>query len=344
MKTKLRKTYNLLIRVFIIIMTFGFLYDQIFHSNDIQSVIAFFPEAIKSDWFVLQLILVVVLLFVNYLLESFKWKYFIDKLEKISLLNSYKAILTGISVSMFMPNRVGDYFGRVFILKKADRIQAILATILVSMSQLIATIIFGSISEIMAFPKIFAVDNNLNLGLYIGLIIGVIIALFVIIFAYLNFSVFSGIIKRISGRGYKKIKKYANVFSIYSAKDLLVALLISLLRYTVFSFQFVLLLWMFQVEISYFDAMMLIGLIYLGVTIIPTIALTEIGVRGSVSVFVFNYYYGTMGVVNGNTELGVVSASTVLWFVNLVIPAAIGAFFVFNLKFFRKNSANGKLD
>lgn len=344
MKTKLRKTYNLLIRVFIITMTFIFLYDQIFHSNDIQSVIEFFPQVIQSDWFVLQLILVIVLLFANYLLESYKWKYFIDKLEKISLLNSYKAILTGVSVSMFMPNRVGDYFGRVFILKKADRIQAILATILVSMSQLIVTIIFGSISEIIAFPKIFAIDNNLNLGLFIGLILSVIIALFTIIFAYLNFSVFSGIIKRISGRGYKKIKKYANVFSLYSVKDLLIALIISSLRYLIFSFQFVLLLWMFQVEISYLNAMMLIGLIYLGVTIIPTIALTEIGVRGSVSVFVFNYYYETMGKINGNTELGVVSASTVLWFVNLVLPAAIGAFFVFNLKFFRKKSANGKLD
>ena len=344
MKTKLRKTYNLLIRVFIITMTFIFLYDQIFHSNDIQSVIDFFPQAIKSDWFVLQLILVVVLLFVNYLLESIKWKYFIDKLENISLLNSFEAVLTGISVSMFMPNRVGDYFGRVFILKKADRIQAILATIIASMSQLIATIIFGSFAEIIAFPKIFAIDNSLNFGLYIGFIIGVIVALFVIIFAYLNFSVFSGIIKRISGRGYRKIKKYANVFSLYSVKDLLFALIISLLRYLVFSFQFVLLLWMFQVEISYFNAMTLIGLIYLGVTIIPTIALTEIGVRGSVSVFVFNYYYESMGIINGSAELGVVSASTVLWFVNLVLPAAIGAFFVFNLKFFRKNSANGKLD
>lgn len=325
-------------------MTFGFLYDQIFHSNDIQSVIEFFPKAIQSDWFVFQLILVVVLLFVNYLLESYKWKYFIDRLEKVSLLNSYKAILTGISVSMFMPNRVGDYFGRVFILKKADRIQAILATILASMSQLIATLIFGSIAEIIAFPMVFKIDNNLNLGLYIGLIIGVVIALFVIIFAYLNFSVFSGIIKRISGRGYKKIKKYANVFSLYSVKDLLVVLIISLLRYLIFSFQFVLLLWMFKVEISYLNAMVLIGLIYLGVTIIPTIALTEIGVRGSVSVFVFNYYYETLGIINRNPELGVVSASTVLWLINLVLPAAIGAFFVFNLKFFRRNSANGKLD
>ncbi|PLX08081.1 MAG: hypothetical protein C0598_12510 [Marinilabiliales bacterium] len=341
MKTKLRKSYNIIIRAFIIIMTFWFLYDQLFHSNDIQTVIDFFPKVTGSPGFAFKISALLVLLFVNYLLESYKWKYFIAKLEKVSLLTSYKAILTGISVSMFMPNRSGDYLGRVFILKKADRIQAILATILGTMSQLIATIIFGSIASIIAFPTVFNLEENLNSWLFAGLITVVIISLFTIVFAYLNFSVFSGIIKRISGRGYRKIKKYAEVFTLYSVRDLLFVLIISLMRYIIFSFQFVLLLWLFRIDIPYLNAMVLISLVYLGVTVIPTIALTEIGVRGSVSVFIFTYYYELMGVVNPNIELGVASASTVLWFVNLVIPAFIGAFFVFNLKFFRKTETNG---
>jgi hypothetical protein len=78
--------------------------------------------------------------------------------------------------------------------------------------------------------------------------------------------------------------------------------------------------------------------------IIPTIALTEIGVRGSVSVFLFAYYFSLMGRASIDYELGVASASTALWLVNLVIPAFAGAIFVFSLKFFRKNPANGQLD
>jgi hypothetical protein len=36
--------------------------------------------------------------------------------------------------------------------------------------------------------------------------------------------------------------------------------------------------------------------------------------------------------------IGILSAATLLWIINLVIPAVIGTFFVFRLKFFRKNS------
>ncbi len=344
MKTKLRKTYNFIIRFFIIVMTFGFLYDQVFHSNDTQLVIDFFPAASQAPGFWLMLSLVVVLMLVNYLLESIKWKFFIAKLENVSLLNSYKAVLTGMSVSMFMPNRVGDYLGRVFILKKADRIQAILATIVGSMSQLIATIVFGSLAVVFTYPMVIDMDEKLNKWMFAGLIVVVVVGLFTIIFAYLNFGAFSGIIKRISGRAYKKIKKYTRVFSLYRSADMLVVLIISLLRYLLFSFQFVLLLWMFQVEINYPMAMVLIGIIYLGVTVIPTIALTEIGVRGSVSIFVFSYYYQNIAFSSTNSELGVASASTALWFINLVVPAIAGAVFVYKLKFFRKNNTDGKRD
>ena len=325
-------------------MTFMFLYDQIFHSNDIQSIINFLPEIINDDGFYFSISIVFILLIVNYLLESVKWQFFIGKLEKVSLPNAFKAILTGISISMFLPNRVGDYLGRIFILKKANRIKAILATILGSMSQLIATIFFGSLSVLFAFPKYMDMSGQLNNWVYAGLLLLVIISLFTIIFAYLNFGVFSAIIKRISGRGYRKIEKYAEVFSLYHVYDLSYVLIISLLRYLVFSFQFVLLLWIFKVDISYFDAMILIGLVYLGLTIIPTIALTEIGVRGSVSIFVFSYYFQNVGNSNSQLELSVAAASTALWLINLVFPALVGAIFVFNLKFFRKSQNNGTLD
>jgi hypothetical protein len=36
--------------------------------------------------------------------------------------------------------------------------------------------------------------------------------------------------------------------------------------------------------------------------------------------------------------IGILSAATLLWIINLAIPAVIGTFFVFRLNFFRKNS------
>ena len=78
----------------------------------------------------------------------------------------------------------------------------------------------------------------------------------------------------------------------------------------------------------YFDAIILTMVMLFIISIIPTIAISEIGIRGSVAVYLFS-------LVSANI-LGILSATFVLWVINLLLPALIGAFFVFTLKFFRK--------
>ncbi len=96
----------------------------------------------------------------------------------------------------------------------------------------------------------------------------------------------------------------------------------------------------FGVDVNYFVAMMLIGIIYIIMTAIPSIALTEIGVRGSVSMFVFQHHFEALGLWNSEIALSVVSASSMLWLINLIFPAIAGTIFVFSLKFFRKSNDN----
>jgi len=338
MKTKLQKTYNIAIRLIIIILATYFLYHQLFHRKDLTSL----PETLRlfsnEKGFYLLISFVIMLIPVNLVLETFKWKFLISKLEKVSFINAFKAVLTGVSVSMFMPNRTGDYFGRVFVLKKADRFQAILSTMLGSMAQLITTLLFGFVSIAFLVPQ-YVNLINLNLWLYVGLLILLIISAFTIVFAYLEFAAFTDILKRITGREYNRIKKYAQVFSWYHLHDLLKVLLLSIGKYLVFSFQFFLLLRAFGVSIHYIDAMLLIAMVYLLMTIIPTIALSEIGIRGSVSIYVFESWMQLSGSWSDSTALGVVTASSLLWLVNLAFPALIGLGFVFSLKFFRKAPA-----
>ncbi len=325
----------------VIVFTIAFLYDQLIYEKDISSGFDVFLEISSGFLTSIFLLVVVFLIPVNVFLESLKWKYLIDKLETVSLLNSIKAVLAGISVSMVMPNRVGDYLGRVFILKKADRLQAVLATMLGSLAQLLTTFIFGMIALIFYYPEYFNIAyGGLSFWIYIGFIILIISTMTIMILAYLNFSVFSIIIKKVSGKYYSKIEKYAQVFSWYNQRELLNVLLLSILRYGVFSFQFFLLLWFFGINVNYFVAMMLIAAIYLFMTIIPTIALTEIGVRGSISLFVFQHHFETVGFWSPEIAIGVVSASSILWLFNIIFPAIIGLIFVFSLKFFRKSNGN----
>jgi len=234
---KLNKTYNILIRLSILILTFYYLYDQLINHHNLSEFSVSLSETIQKSNFWFLTVLVLLLLPVNLLLESYKWKLLIDKLEKVSLWNSLKAVLAGISVSMFMPNRVGDYLGRVFILQKANRIQATLSTILGSMAQFITTLIFGITAVVLFFPHWLPLNNSLNFWVYIGVIFSALLLLAGIIFAYLNFSAFTTILQRISGRAYRKIERYTKVFSWYHARELFQILLLSMVRY-LFHFSF----------------------------------------------------------------------------------------------------------
>ncbi len=338
MKTKLRKTYNITVRLITFVFAAYFLYDQIFRKNDVLSLLENYKNHSDGSGFLIKIFLVIILVVVNFSLETEKWRFLISKLEKVSFWNAFKAVLTGVSVSMFLPNRTGDYLGRVFILKKADRLQATLSTILGSMAQLITTILFGMVAVVGLYPYYFDISVKIYFWGFLGTVLSSLIISFVLVFAYVEFYAFTDILKKITGKEYKRIKKYAQVFSWYKTGDLFKVLLLSIARYLVFSFQFYLLVKAFGIDVNYFNAMLLIGMIYLTMTIIPTIALSEIGVRGSVSVYIFKWWLTLHGQWTDSSALQVLTASTSLWFINIAIPALAGTFFIFSLRFFRKEN------
>ena len=89
-KTKLSKSYNILIRLGIILLTLYFIYDQVFYRKDLASIIDFIPSISKTSYFYLNLGFAFVLFPVNQFLEAIKWKYLISKLEKCISLDIYQ--------------------------------------------------------------------------------------------------------------------------------------------------------------------------------------------------------------------------------------------------------------
>jgi hypothetical protein len=115
-------------------------------------------------------------------------------------------------------------------------------------------------------------------------------------------------------------------------------LLLSFLRYVVFTCQFLLLLKMFSVPVPLFEGVVIISLIFFVLSIIPTVTLTELGVRDSAAVYFFGIYFTQAGTMQNSVLIGILSAASLLWVINLAVPAVLGTLFVFRLKFFRKNS------
>ena len=343
MKTKVRKTYNYLIRFLIIFATYGFIYQQIFYKHDLYQVYQSFLSSFNNSWFIYIAIFLLVMMFLNWALEAIKWRLLISKIEQISWYKSFKAVLSGVAVSSFTPNRVGDYFGRVFILEKANRIEGVFITILGSMSQLLVTFTVGTTSLYIMFvvyPETLLNYFNIPEYLYVyflwGGVVLVLGANILVTLLFLNISVLLSLSNRLKGKLVEKLTSYIHVLSAYALRELLTVILLSLLRFIIFSTQLYLLLRLFSVELPYFEAMMIIAVIFFVMTMIPTVAITELGIRGSVSLFLIGLYFGNPLELPSSLSLGIIAASTTLWIINLAIPALVGAIFVFNLKFFRK--------
>ena len=337
MKTKVRKTYNRLIQVGILVLTFVFIYRQVFEKSDMAKVWTVIRERWDAASFADTVLVIIGLMLVNWGIESAKWRYLIGKIEKIGFFKSFYAVLTGVAISSFTPNRVGEFFGRVFVLDKASRVEGTLITILGSMSQLLITLLTGSVAFLIFIP-LWPGPHSFITGYLYDIVVVLVVALdLLLVGLFLNISFLNNLKERIFSGRLRKVRKFFRVFAFYRRKELLNVLGMSLLRYIVFASQFYLLLRLFAVSMPYPEAIMIISLIYLVMAIIPTVMITELGIRGSVSLYFFGIYFGTGAVNTEAVNFGVFAASSLLWIINVGIPALTGSLFVFRLHFFRKS-------
>jgi uncharacterized membrane protein YbhN (UPF0104 family) len=289
-------------------------------STDLLEDWRFLLQVPRSD----ELVVLLMAMLANWSLEAFKWRVLISSIEKISFWNSLKAVFSGVTVAFFTPNRVGEYGGRVFHLDKADRIDAVLLTVVGSYAQLTVTIVAGLLASILYIPRFEGLGPLTEtqfkfVGIGIAAIAGILVLLF------LNTRLLTAVLNKL--RLPKAVMRHVNILAVHTPRSLTTVLLASAGRYLIFTAQFMLLLTIFSVNVSYLDAMMMISMTYFVMTGIPTIAITEVVTRGSVAVYFLSQ-------LSDNVE-GIVSASSILWLINLVIPALFGVVSIFGLKFFR---------
>jgi len=311
----LNKTFISTIKLLIIIISISYIIIKIRYeinnNTDFTQEISNFH---KYNLF--YLLFSIILMPINWFLESLKFKILLHNIQTISNKQSIKAILSGITVSIFMPKRIGDFGGRIIFLKKNNKIKGVLATLLGSMSQLIITIIIG----LSFFPAYLNYNNilqkyNINENIIFAFSL---LSIIIVLFIFLNISKLNIYIKRVSF-----LNKYNNLLSFvnqYTKKQLLSLLTLSLLRYFIFSSQFILLLHSFNVTLPYNEAIIGISQIYFLMIVIPVFSLGELSIRGSLSVWVLNSFTPLVS--------GVLATSILLWFINLAIPAIIGSIFI----------------
>ena len=236
-----KKTLSFLIKIGIVVFSLYFLYKELVLKNDIVNFDKSLFFKLITDNIIL-IVIVLFLMFLNWFLEALKWRYMISKIEKVSIYTSLKAVFAGITVSSFTPNRVGEYGGRVFYLEKADRLKGVIITFIGSMSQLLITILFGSISFIILSELLFESKILFSAISEFKLLVFLLLFLLNVFIFYFFYNVHSFISFFNLNKYINRFKQYIQTFTIYNSSELTNILLFSFSRYIVFSIQFLILL------------------------------------------------------------------------------------------------------
>jgi hypothetical protein len=265
----------------------------------------------------------------NWLIESFKWKIAVASIQPVSLLRAFKAVLAGVSISLSLPNRIGEYLGRVLFLEPSQRVRAISVTVVASFSQLIVTIMMGLFGLLLARPVI------LSRGIWSiqtwWIVIGVVaLMILLMLLLYFNISMLNRWLQQklvaTSSKWLLRFKDWLVALDSCNAAILRTLLSLSMLRYGVFMAQYYLAYQFFGVAFSMHQLFVIVSLTFLTLAAVPTFAAPELALRGAVGIFIAKWF--TLQVA------AVVLALLLIWITNLILPAVVGALLITGIRNF----------
>ena len=273
---------------------------------------SFYELLERSNW--LLLFAVVLLMPVSWFFEALKWKVVVAEIQPLNIMDSWKSVWYGVAAGQLTPNRVGEPVGRAALLLPQHRARGVYAAAWCAFSQQLATLFFGVIGLAiwlcsgLLLPGDLLVSNVAIVGLVFG---WVAVVLFVVVAPNALFK----LIVRVPFTR-KWVGDSTHVFS-RSTRVIAVSVVLSFIRYVVFSTQFLLLLIAFDVDASVFLLYAAVWLTYLFSSAIPTFAWSEAGVRAGFSILF-------VGLITPNIAV-VALAAMLLWIVNVGFPALVGA-------------------
>lgn len=294
------------IKVLIVTAAFYFIYQQLANNDqlDWQKFITLFQknQSVGGILFLLSFS------FLNRFFEILKWQNLVSYLQNISLLEATAQVLGALTAGIFTPNGLGEYAGKALFFEKSATKKIIFLNLVCNGIQMILTIVFG-IFGLLYFNANFQIITTKAIIVIFGISI--------------LFFLFSFFLKSITIKGYsieKLIHKINEIPKAIHQKNML----LGICRYLVFSHQYYFLFLAFDVDLPYLILMSAITCIYFLASSLPTFQFLDFAVKGSVAV----YFFGLLGV----NEWIVVFISTLMWFLNVVLPVLIGSYYVLNFK------------
>lgn len=250
---------------------------------------------------------------VNWFLESKKWQILMSPHVALSLNDALKTVLSGIALGIATPARIGEYGGRLLTSDPNHKPQVISATLLGSIAQNLCNVVMGLVFSYYFLKSIFNVtySDHITFSIAVGLQIGI------LIFIYYKLPKVAKFVERfLKWKYFLKISSKLKSLDLYTVPLLNKIILISLLRYSIYFIQYLLILKFLGVQNDFLELSGGIASIYLIQTGIPLPAFLSILARGELAILVWS----SLGIV----ELTALVATFILWFVNLIFPSLVG--------------------
>lgn len=261
------------------------------------------------------LVACIVLMFINTSLEGHRWHRLVRSVEPMNYSRAFSSYLAGVAFAVITPNRIGEYPGRILYLGRQHTFRYINVSILGVLAQLWTVYLFGLGALVyynIVFPAAMA-----KVALALCLAANVLAAIF-----YFRFESWLPLLEKVSWL--RKFATYGKLLHRITKAEQMRILTISLLRFGIFTAQYLILLKWMNVNIPLASGFGMAALFFWVIAVIPSIALTELGVRGSVSIFLFQHF--------STNTVGILAATAGIWILNLIVPAIIGSILVARMR------------
>jgi uncharacterized membrane protein YbhN (UPF0104 family) len=260
-----KKSYKFIVigvKLIILAAAIFFVYYKVFYGKDTdilkEGIFNVLASTSASSTALNYLLIALLLMPINWGVEALKWRYLVKPITDVSVPRSIAATFSGATVSLFTPNRVGGFLGRIVYLDAEHRAKAAFVSIFGNFCQLLVTVLIGTIG------LSFAVIHNLSLSdltpdvLTSFMLVGIATSI-VMLFIYFRPKTVVKFVFRFTFL--QRFTKNVKVFKELEAKQLFTVLLFSLLRYGVFTFQFWLVLRAFGVPVDLQTGVLVIGIV-----------------------------------------------------------------------------------
>lgn len=324
MTGRAKKISSYLLKLTILVLVFWFVYDRIVKDNKNLLEFENMVSALDRGRVIFTMLAVVLLMLVNWGLESLKWRYLTRSLSPMSVWQAVECVFCGLSWAIFTPNRLGEYGGRVMFLPNRKRIHGVFAMAVGSFGQNVVTNVLGA-SALVWFLYTFL---HLSLIIMAGVTSMAFILIVLMLIFYFHIQWLVSLLNSI--KFLRKFHRFFDIMGKYKTIELMNIMWFCLARFLAFTFQYYLLISMLVPQIPILQMTLIMFVFFFINSAIPSLDMLDLGVRSFTAGTLFSY-------ITHQTIAIVVSVSLV-YIINLVIPAILGSIFVFKLKFFDRTA------